>query len=95
MLLGAAVLVACAEPPTREISQAQGALEAARAAFEQMTPAEGEGRALGLYHQGRVLLALAKPDDAKKRFDEALTAKPDPMLKAQIEGRLGGLESAK
>jgi len=32
MLLGAAVLVACAEPPTREISQAQGALDAARAA---------------------------------------------------------------
>ena len=30
--LGAAVLVACAEPPTREISQAQGALDAARAA---------------------------------------------------------------
>ena len=30
--LGAAVLAACAEPPTREISQAQGALDAARAA---------------------------------------------------------------
>jgi Domain of unknown function (DUF4398) len=32
MLVGAAVLAACAEPPTREISQAQGALDAARAA---------------------------------------------------------------
>jgi hypothetical protein len=30
--LGATLLTACAEPPTREISQAQGALDAARAA---------------------------------------------------------------
>jgi hypothetical protein len=32
VLVLAAVAVACAEPPTREISQAQGALDAARAA---------------------------------------------------------------
>ena len=32
LLLSAALLAACAEPPTREISQAQGALDAARAA---------------------------------------------------------------
>lgn len=32
MLAGATLLAACAEPPTREISQAQGALDAARAA---------------------------------------------------------------
>jgi len=31
MLVGAIVLAACAEPPTREIGQAQGALDAARA----------------------------------------------------------------
>jgi hypothetical protein len=31
-ILGAVALAACAEPPTREIAQAQGALEAARAA---------------------------------------------------------------
>ena len=32
ILVGATLLAACAEPPTREISQAQGALDAARAA---------------------------------------------------------------
>jgi len=32
LVLGAALSAACAEPPTREISQAQGALDAARAA---------------------------------------------------------------
>jgi hypothetical protein len=32
LLLGAAMMAGCAEPPTREMSQAQGALDAARAA---------------------------------------------------------------
>jgi tetratricopeptide (TPR) repeat protein len=72
----------------------QAGLEAARAAFDAMQPGDGEARARALYHQGRVLVALAKPDEARKRFDEALAKDPDPVLKQELDARIASLGAA-
>jgi tetratricopeptide (TPR) repeat protein len=72
----------------------QAGLEAARAAFDAMQPGDGEARARALYHQGRVLVALARPDEARTRFDEALAKDPDPVLKQELDARIASLGAA-
>ncbi len=68
--LGAAVLVACAEPPTREISQAQGALDAARAAGAEA------------YAQDRVPGRRRRPQEGARRRRRARLP-PGPELRAR------------
>lgn len=73
----------------------QAGLEEALRAFEEVQPDDaGYGRDRALYHQGRILAALGKTDEARKRLEAALTRNPGPALKSEIDGRLASLGSA-
>jgi hypothetical protein len=65
ILVGASLCVACAEPPTREISQAQGALDAARAAG-------AEAYARTQYHAADAALKQAHAAVAERDYRQAL-----------------------
>ncbi|MEO5820180.1 MAG: DUF4398 domain-containing protein [Vicinamibacteraceae bacterium] len=80
MLLGAVLLTACAEPPTREISQAQGALDAARAAGAEAY-ARPEFQAADA--------ALKKAHDAvtERDYRQALSFALDAREQARIAAR--------
>ena len=83
MLLGAVVLVACAEPPTREISQAQGALDAARAAG-------AEAYAATEFQAADAALKKAHDAVAERDYRQALSF----ALEAREQARTAAREAA-
>ena len=80
MLAGAVVLVACAEPPTREISQAQGALEAARAAG-------AEAYAKSEFQAADAALTKAHAAVAERDYRQALSFALDAREQARTAAR--------
>lgn len=91
LLLAALVAAACAEPPSKEMDQAQGAIAAARAAgAEQYAPAEYTAAvdALQRSHDAVALsdyrLALNHALDASERAQNAAREAAD--TKAQVRG---------
>jgi Domain of unknown function (DUF4398) len=80
MLLGAAALVACAEPPTREISQAQGALDAARAAG-------AEAYARTEFQAADTALKKAHAAVTERDYRQALSFALDAREQARIAAR--------
>ena len=80
MLVGAAVLVACAEPPTREISQAQGALDAARAAG-------AEAYAKSAFQAADAALKKAHAAVAERDYRQALSFALDAREQARTAAR--------
>jgi predicted S18 family serine protease len=87
-LLGAILLAGCAEPPTREISQAQGALDAARAAGAD-TYAQAEFQAAET--------ALKKSHDAvaERDYRQALSFALDARERARTAAREGSAARAR
>ena len=79
-LLGAVALAACAEPPTREIAQAQGALEAARAAGAE-TYARTE------FQAADVALRRAHAAVADRDYRQALSFALDAREQARAAAR--------
>ncbi len=78
IVLSLALLSACAEPPNKEMDQAQGALDAARAAgAEQYATEELRAAATALANARRAVadrdyrLALSQAIDARERAQEA------------------------
>jgi predicted negative regulator of RcsB-dependent stress response len=68
-------------------------LEAALAAFRAMQPDDaGSRRAWALYHEGRILAALGKRDEARTAFTAAV-AKAEPDLLDTVEMRLTQLDA--
>ena len=80
LFLGAAVLAACAEPPTREISQAQGALDAARAAG-------AEAYARSEYQAADAALKKAHAAVAERVYRQALSFALDAREQARTAAR--------
>ena len=79
--------LAAPDPATREAG-----LERALEAFKAMQPAvDGPRRDYSLYHQGRILVALGRTDDAVALFKEILVEYPDSGLVGDIELRLDAL----
>jgi predicted S18 family serine protease len=79
-LAGAVVLVACAEPPTREISQAQGALDAARAAG-------AEAYAKSEFQAADAALTKAHSAVAERDYRQALSFALDAREQARTAAR--------
>jgi hypothetical protein len=76
-----------------DASARQSGLEAALAAFTELQPGEGGPmRDYALYHQGRVLVAMGKPDEGIAKFRQLLTELPDSGLTSAVEGRLDSLD---
>jgi hypothetical protein len=70
----------------------QAGLEAALRAFTELQPSDGGPmRDYSLYHQGRTLVALGKPDEGIAKYQQLLTELPDSELTAVVEGRLESL----
>jgi predicted S18 family serine protease len=80
LLLGAALVAACAEPPTREISQAQGALDAARAAG-------AEAYAKTEFQAADAALKKAHAAVAERDYRQALSFALDAREQARIAAR--------
>jgi len=71
-------------------------LQDALALFENVSNASGDDaseKALSLYHQGRILGALGRTDDAKAKFEELLSGEPDSNLRTIVESRLALLRA--
>jgi hypothetical protein len=101
--LAALAVLACSEPPQREMHQAQGALDAARAAGAETFAAGEYGEARSLLEQaGQAVeqrdyrLALRHALDARERAEEAARAAADRKAEArgQAERALAGAETA-
>jgi len=80
LLLGAALVTACAEPPTREISQAQGALDAARAAG-------AEAYARTEFQAADLALKKAHEAVAERDYRQALSFALDAREQARTAAR--------
>jgi hypothetical protein len=80
VLVTAAVAAACAEPPTREISQAQGALDAARAAG-------AEAYARAEYQAADAALKRAHASVAERDYRQALSFALDAREQARLAAR--------
>jgi hypothetical protein len=83
LLVTAVVVAACAEPPTREISQAQGALDAARAAG-------AEAYARTEYQAADAALKKAHAAVAERDYRQALSF----ALEAREQARLAAREAS-
>jgi hypothetical protein len=83
ILSGAALVAACAEPPSREISQAQGALDAARAAG-------AEAYARTQYQAADAALKKAHVAVGERDYRQALSF----ALEAREEARTAAREAA-
>jgi len=90
--LGLLLAVACAEPPTKEMNQAQGALDAAKAAgAEAFAPDEYEAAHAALANsntaaqQGDYRQALAYALDARERAQEAARRAGDEKARIRAE----------
>jgi hypothetical protein len=83
LLLGATLFAACAEPPTREISQAQGALDAARAAG-------AEAYARTQYQAADTALKQAHAAVAERDYRQALSF----ALEAREQARTAAREAS-
>lgn len=69
------------------------AMEQALAAFEAMQPdAEGPGADRAAFHQGRVLQALGRKDEAVARFEQVLERSPSSPFRSDIDNRLATLQ---
>lgn len=69
------------------------ALEKALAAFEAMQPdAEGEGADRAAFHQGRILQALGRKEDAVAKFEQVLERAPSSPFRSDIDNRLATLQ---
>ncbi len=80
LLVAATAMTACAEPPTREISQAQGALDAARAAGAE-TYARTE------FEAADAALAQAHRAVAERDYRQALSSALDARERARTAAR--------
>ena len=85
-----ALLAGCAEPPHKEMNQAQGALDAARAAgADQYAPAEFAAAANALKQSEEAVflkdyrLALSLAIDSRSRAEEAATTAVENRAKAR------------
>jgi len=90
--LGVLLTVACAEPPTKEMNQAQGALDAAQAAgAEAFAPEEYAAARTALANsttaaqQGDYRQALAHALDARERAQEAARRAGDEKARIRAE----------
>jgi hypothetical protein len=88
LLLGAAVIAGCAEPPTREISQAQGALDAARAAG-------AEAYARAEFQAADVALKKAHGAVAERDYRQALSFALDAREQARTAAREASVARAR
>src|SRR6476646_5120903 len=93
LLVTLLVLSACAEPPTKELNQAQGALDAARAAgAEQYAPDEYRGAAAALkaandaVEQRDYRLALNDALDSRERAQNA--ARQAAVTRARVRSEV-------
>jgi hypothetical protein len=84
----AAVAVACAEPPTREISQAQGALDAARAAG-------AEAYARTEYQAADAALKKAHASVAERDYRQALSFALEAREQARLAARVASAARAR
>jgi hypothetical protein len=80
LLLGATLVAGCAEPPTREISQAQGALDAARAAG-------AEAYARAEFQAADAALKKAHGAVAERDYRQALSFALDAREQARTAAR--------
>jgi hypothetical protein len=80
VLAGAVAMTACAEPPTREISQAQGALDAARAAG-------AESYARTQFQAADAALKRAHDAVAERDYRQALSSALDAREQARTAAR--------
>jgi len=94
LLAALLVLPACAEPPTKELNQAQGALDTARAAgAEQYATAEYRNAAAALkaandaVTQGDYRLALSNALDSRERAQNAarIAAESRARVRSEVE----------
>ncbi|HVV86599.1 MAG TPA: tetratricopeptide repeat protein [Kofleriaceae bacterium] len=77
---------------TTDPTAKQKLLEDALAAFRAIqTDDKGPRRDVSLYHEGRLLEALGKPDEAKTALQKALAIAPDSPLAPMIKDRLSSL----
>jgi hypothetical protein len=83
VLVGAVIVTACAEPPTREISQAQGALDAARAAG-------AEAYARTEFHAADAALKKAHASVVERDYRQALSY----ALEAREQARTAAREAS-
>jgi predicted S18 family serine protease len=108
VLLGATLMTACAEPPTREISQAQGALDAARAAGAEVyarTEFQAADAALKKAHEAvterdyrqALSFALDAREQARIAAREASTARARAAtdVALAIQSAASGVETAR
>lgn len=73
----------------------QAGLEAALRAFADLQPnKDGPMRDYSLYHQGRLLVALGKTDEALGKFRQVLSETPDSPLTVTVESRIDVLTPA-
>jgi hypothetical protein len=72
VILSALALSACAEPPTREMSQAQAAIDAARAAGAERYAGEEYAAAVGALQQSR---DAVDQRDYRRALDQALDSR--------------------
>lgn len=95
--------VACADPPTREIDQAQGAIEAARAAGADQYAEQEYGAAVTALERARVAvdardyrLALNHALDARERAKESAkqAASQKAAVRSQAERQLAATTAA-
>jgi tetratricopeptide (TPR) repeat protein len=77
----------------KDAAARQQGLEAALAAFAGIKAEDTDGKALALFHQGRILAVLGRTDEARKKLEEAKGAKPGPALLDDVEIRLQALDA--
>lgn len=90
LVVSIVIMVACAEPPNREMNQAQGAIDAARAAGAEEYAAEEFKAAVNALAQSNVAvtandyrLALSLALDSRERAQNAAKAAVDARAKAR------------
>ena len=78
----------------KEAKQREAGLEHTLKAFQEMQPKpEGLHHDEALYHQGRILAALGRTDQARKTFEQLLVDHPSSSLKESVEMRMPGLRA--
>ena len=101
-LVACVALVACGEPPEREMHEAQGAIDAARAAgAEQYAPAEYQAAIVALDRYGAAVadrdyrLALNHALDARERAQDAarMAADQKAIIRSEAEHALETVEA--
>ena len=79
----------------KDQGERQKLLEESLAAFRSIQPDDkGLRRDYALYHEGRILEALGKPDEAKAALQKALEVVPDTTLEPAIKVHLSSLGGA-